>query len=98
MIFGKNLKNRKNTKFSFEYRNTYLENVSEFKFLGNVITQNGNLVSCAEALSKKALKVMYSIKSYTSSLNELPVKVSTHLFDSLVRLILTYNCEIWNMD
>jgi hypothetical protein len=55
MIFGKNLKNIKNTKFS--YRNTYLENVSEFKFLGNVITQNGNLVSCAEALSKKALKV-----------------------------------------
>ena len=42
-------------------------------------------------LSKKALKVMYSIKSYTSSLNELPVNVSTHLFDSLVRPILTYN-------
>jgi hypothetical protein len=39
-----------------------------------------------------------SIKSYTSSLNELPVNVSTHLFDSLVRPILTYNCEIWNMD
>ena len=89
MIFGKNLKNRKNTKFS--YRNTYLENVSEFKFLGNVIIQNGNLVSCAEDLSKKALKVMYSIKSYTSSLNELPVNVSTHLFDSLVRPILTYS-------
>jgi hypothetical protein len=93
MIFGKNLKNIKNTKFS--YRNTYLENVSEFKFLGNVITQNGNLVSCAEALSQK---VMYSIKSYTNSLNELPVNMSTHLFDSLVRPILTYNCEIWNRD
>ena len=24
--------------------------------------------------------------------------ISTHLFDSLVRPILTYNCEIWNMD
>jgi hypothetical protein len=53
MIFAKNVKNIKNTKVS--YRNTYLENVSEFKFLGNVITQNGNLVSCAEALSKKEL-------------------------------------------
>ena len=96
MIFGKNVMNIKNTKFS--YRNTYLENVSEFKFLGNVITQNGNLVSWPEALSKKALKVMYSMKSYTSNLNELPVNVSTHLFDSLVRPILTYNCEIWNMN
>lgn len=54
MIFGKNLKNIKNTKFS--YRNTYLENVSEFKYLGNVITQNVNFVSCAEALSKKHLR------------------------------------------
>jgi hypothetical protein len=53
MIFAKNVKNIKNTKVS--YKNTYLENVSEFKFLGNVITQNGNLVSCAEALSKKDL-------------------------------------------
>jgi hypothetical protein len=98
MIFGKNVMNIKNTKVS--YRNTYLENVSEFKFLGNVITQNGNLVSCAKALSKKTLKVMYSIKkkSYRSSLNELAVNVSTHLFDPLVRPILTYNCEIWNMD
>jgi len=26
------------------------------------------------------------------------VNVSTHLFDSLVPPILTYNCEIWNMD
>jgi hypothetical protein len=61
MIFGKNLKSIKNTKVS--YRHTCLENVSEFKFLGNVITQNRNLVSCAEALPKKALKVMYSIKA-----------------------------------
>jgi hypothetical protein len=28
----------------------------------------------------------------------LPVNVSTHLFDSLVRPILAYNCEIWNRD
>jgi hypothetical protein len=61
MIFAKNVKTIKNTKLS--YRNTYLENVSEFNFLGNVITQNGNLVSCAEALLKKALKVMYFIKA-----------------------------------
>ena len=56
------------------------------------------MISSAEALLKKALKVMYSIKCYTSSLNELPVNVSTHLFDSLVHPILAYNCEIWNMD
>jgi hypothetical protein len=64
----------------------------------NVISQNGSFVSSSEALFKKAQKVMYSNKSYMCSLSELPVTVSTHLFYSLVRPILTYNCEIWNMD
>ena len=80
------------------YKRTVLESVNEFRFLGNLLSQNGNLLSSAEALSKKALKVMYSIKSYTSDLNELPAHLSVHLFDSVVRPILTYNCEIWYMD
>jgi hypothetical protein len=58
--------NRK-PKPNFTYNNNLLENVNEFKFLGNVISQNGNFVSSSEALSKKALKVMYSIKSYMCS-------------------------------
>jgi hypothetical protein len=41
---------------------------------------------------------MYSIKSYMWSLSERPVTVSTHLFDTLTRSILAYNCEIVNMD
>ena len=79
-------------KPNFTYNINLLENVNEFKFLGNAISQNGNFVSSSVALSKKALKVMYSIKSYMCS--ELPVTVSTHLFDSLVRPILIYNWEI----
>jgi hypothetical protein len=51
--------NRK-PKPNFTYNNNLLENVNEFKFLGNVISQNANFVSSSEALSKKAhLKVMY---------------------------------------
>ena len=57
-----------------------------------------NFISSSEALSKNALKGMYSIKSYMCSLSELPLTVSTHLFDTLVTSILAYNCEIGNMD
>ena len=63
----------------------------------NVISQNGNVVSSSVALSKKALKGMYYIKSCMCSISELPFTLSTHLFDSLVRPILTYYYEIWNM-
>lgn len=96
MIFSN--RNKDLSHITFKYKNDILEHVKEFKFLGNLITQNGNLQSSAEALAKKALKVMYSIKSYTSSLAGIPAKLSTHLFDSLVRPILTYNCEVWYMD
>ena len=89
--------NRKQ-KPNLTYNNNLVENVNQFKFLENVISRNGNFVSSSVALSKKALKVMYSIKSYMCSISELPATVSTHLFDSLVHPILTYNCEIWNMD
>ena len=34
----------------------------------------------------------------TNSLNEIPANLSSHLFDSLVNPIITYNCEIWYMD
>ena len=57
-----------------------------------------NFISSSGALSKNAPKGMYSIKSYVCSLSELPVTVSTHLFDTLVSSILAYNCEIGNMD
>jgi hypothetical protein len=37
-----------------------------------------NFISSSEALSKNALKGMYSIKSYMYSLSELPVNMDTY--------------------
>ena len=33
-----------------------------------------------------------------SNFEQLPVNLSCNLFDTLLRSILTYNCEIWNME
>ncbi|CAC5413647.1 unnamed protein product [Mytilus coruscus] len=96
MVVGNRHKKTQNTIFN--YKQTVLESVNKFKFLGNLLSQNGNVLLSAEALSKKALKVMYHIISYTSGLNQLPANLSVHLFDFTVRPILTYNCEIWYMD
>ena len=42
---------------SFLYKDQRLETVKEFKFLGNYISENGNVMSSAKILSEKALKV-----------------------------------------
>lgn len=97
MIF-QNKTNYKNEEDFLMFKNDKIENVTEFKFLGNKIKYNGNLEPSSEDLAKKARKAMYSIKSYTSSYSDLPVKVSCNLFDTLIRPILCYNSEIFYMD
>ena len=97
MIF-QNKTNYKNEEDFLMFKNDQIENVTEFKFLGNKIKYNGNLEPSSEDLAKKARKAMYSIKSYTSSYSDLPVKVSCNLFDTLIRPILCYNSEIFYMD
>jgi hypothetical protein len=49
-------------------------------------------------LVKKAKKALFCIKYYTTSLNNLPVKVANNLFDSLVKPIMTYNSEVTYLD
>ena len=83
---------------SFHFKTQLIENVNEFKFLGNFISTNGTLFQSAKYLSQKALKVMYSIRTNTSHLNQIPANLACHLFDSLVRPILTFGSEIWYMD
>ena len=90
--------NRKNLNHSFNYNGDKLEQMEKFKFLGNIISQNGNLIHSAQELAKKTMKVMYSIKTYCNSIHQTPVNLSNHLFNSLVIPILTYNSEIWYMD
>jgi hypothetical protein len=58
----------------------------------------GSLVNSSLDLSKKAKKLLFSIKAYTSDFGQIPVKVAWSQFDTLVKPILTYNSEISLMD
>lgn len=59
-----------------------LENVKEFKFLGCLIVHNGSLAKCTlhVDLAKRAKKVLFAIKLYTSNYGILPVKISCNIF------------------
>ena len=96
MIFQNNC-NKLHDPF-VKFKGSYLENVKEFKYLGCMLSSNGNLNNSSLDLSKKASKVLFSIKSYTADHGNVPVKVACNLFDTLVKPILTYNSEITFMD
>ena len=63
-----------------------------------MINSKGSLVNSSLDLSKKAQKVLFSVKAYTSDSGQIPVKVACNLFDTLVKPILTYNSEISFME
>jgi hypothetical protein len=96
MIFKQNYTK---TEPSFVYyRNNQIQNVSEYPCLGITLKSNGNLSHSTTYLVKKAKKALFCIKSYTTSLNNLPVKVANNLFDTLVKPIMTYNSEVLYLD
>ena len=68
-----------------KFKDNFLENAKEYKYLGCLINSNGSLVNSSLDLSKKAKKVLFSIIAYTSDFGPIPVKVACNLFDTLVK-------------
>lgn len=83
---------------NFYYKNVLLTETKEYNFLGNVIDFKGSFKKATQELSKKGLKVLFSLKNRFMNFNSIPVNLSCKLFDILIRPILTYNSEIWFMD
>jgi hypothetical protein len=99
IVYNIRLKYRCKPQNSYvKFKDNFLENVKEYKYLGCMINNNGSLVNSSLDLSKKAQKVLFSIKAYTSDFGQISVKVACNLFGTLVKPILTYNSEISFVD
>ena len=96
IIFSKGKKDFK--KFQFWCGNSEIEIVERYKYLGVVFTYNGNMKHSADELYKKGLKAFFKLKSQFLNFENIPIKISLKLFDTLIRPIITYGCEIWFSD
>ena len=48
-----------------------------------------------EILSKKATKIVFTIKRLLSNIDSSAVETRNKLFDALVKPVLLYGCEVW---
>ena len=71
-----------------------LELVSEFKYLGYVISNGGSVQKAINLLADKAVRSMGMLLSTIKRI-EVPFKMLMQLFDTYVKSILNYGCEIW---
>ena len=66
-----------------------------FKYLGITFHRNGNLKSSQQVLLKQTLRAKAVLDNYLRKHKHLPVKIIFDLFDTLVKPIILYGCEIW---
>ena len=92
MVFRKGGNLRQNEKWTYAGEN--IEIVSNFNYLGIVLSSGGSFVKATNTLVGKALKAMHALLSITKEM-QVPVKIMFNLFDSFVGSILNYSCEVW---
>ncbi len=68
--------------------------VKEYKYLQLLLNNSGSFVKSIENQSKRAMSAIFKIKNIIHHAN-ITTKSALHLFDSLVKPIMTYSCEVW---
>jgi hypothetical protein len=86
-------KTGKLVKTNMMYKNTPLENVQSYKYLGLLFHNSGKFDVARQDLVNRSLKAMYKL---TSTLKKLQPSYTTgmHLFDRLVKPVMMYGADI----
>ncbi len=79
----------------FHYNGEKLENVNKFKYLGFLLTPSGEIKSGLQDLRDRALKAYYKLKNALGESFRSNIKMTIHLFDSLIKPILMYMNDFW---
>ena len=66
-----------------------------YKYLGVWISKQRNFKKAISYLGNEAKKVICALKQCLCKLKSPPVPVALQLFNSVVKPVLCYGCEIW---
>ena len=95
VVFNKTF-NKTIKSLNFTFEGTPIEIHKSYCYLGIEISNTGNFAKAMDSLYKKSLRALYSLYStlnvYSDGNN---IQLFLTLFDSLVKPILLYGCEIW---
>ena len=93
IIFSGNGQTKNNE--NFRYGTETLPIVDKQTYLGIEMTSSGRYTYARDILSKKAYKVLATVKRLFSNSDTTTITIKNKLFDALVKPILLYGCEIW---
>ncbi len=79
----------------WKYREGNIETVDRFKYLGMLFTSNGTFKECAKKLANKGRNALFQLMRNIKDFLGFEVDTHCHLFDSMIKPILSYGCEVW---
>ena len=82
-------------KLEFYLRNTILENVREYKYLGFIVTPSGEIKTGLEDLRVRGLKALMKIRKALGPHFHTNIKNTIHIFNYMVKPILLYCSDFW---
>ena len=83
-----------NYTYQFHCNSLPLEVVEDYKYLGLWISKR-NFKKAIHHVSCQSKKIIFVLKQCLIKLQTPPVSVALHLFNSIIKPILCYGCEIW---
>ncbi len=77
------------------YRGTTIERVQSFRYLCLKLHNIRGMVVAIDKLTAARKKALFALRRRCNDLSITDPKVMCQLFDSLVRPVLSYACEVW---
>ena len=88
---------RKSSHTSFYFNGDIIDQVDEFKYLGILMHGTKGLSPAIEYLCKAAKRAMFGLQRRCQQLSIHDPVLKCKLFDTLVKPILCYCCEVWSV-
>ncbi len=82
-------------KLKFTLGATAIDIASEYNYLGIVFSTSGSLKCGIKTLAQKAAKALFTLRKCLSSNRTVDPVSHVKLFNSFIRPIVTYGCQIW---
>jgi hypothetical protein len=79
----------------FTYKGTTIERVQLFRYLGLELHSTRGMAVAIDKLTAVGKKALFALRCRCNDLSITDPEVMCQLFDSLVRPILSYACEVW---
>ncbi len=85
----------RNAAPEFTYRGTTIKRVQSFRYLGLELHSTRGMVVAIDKLTDAGKKALFALRRKCNDLSITDPEVMCQLFDSLVRPVLSYACEVW---